>query len=113
MRAQAKSSTSTPRLYFIPEPVQCRNCGEGWARDPAITLACDRCGADAGTPCRRPRGGNEVVCYGRDQRAVEQGLLTRCAALTWDGRHRKPQRLACDPAFLPAVATVPAQGWLL
>ncbi len=113
MRAQVKPGISTPRLHFIPKPVQCRNCGEAWSRDPATTLACDQCGADADAPCQRGHGGNEAVCHGRDQQAVKRGLLTHCPALTWDGRHRKPQQLACDPAFLPAVAVVPAQGWLL
>ena len=113
MRAQIKSGVSTASLHFIAKPVQCRNGGEAWARDPAITLACRQCGAEAESPCRRRDGGNETVCYGRDRHAVEQGLLTRCPALTWDNRHRKPQRLACDPAFLPVVAMVPAQEWLL
>jgi hypothetical protein len=86
---------------------------EAWARGPAISLACAGCGAAAGVPCRRPQGGNEVVCFTRDAAALRHGLLRRCRALTWDGRHTKPQRLACDPALLPAATTIPGQDRLL
>ncbi len=49
----------------------------------------------AGEPCRRPHGGNENACIARDVLAMQGGLLSRCQALTWDGRHTKPLPLAC------------------
>ena len=76
-------------------PVQCHRCGVEWPEDPALSLACPRCLARAGEPCRRPRGGNENACIARDMLAMRHGLLSECSALTWDGRHTKP--LPFDP----------------
>ena len=76
-------------------PVQCRRCGVEWQTDPALSLACPRCLARAGQPCRRPNGGNENACIARDMLAMRHGLLSECSALTWDGRHAKP--LPFDP----------------
>ena len=82
-------------------PVQCLRCAAEWPTDPALALACPRCLAVAGEPCRRPLGGNENACIARDVLAMRGGLLTRCQALTWDGRHSKPLSLACTivPAY--------------
>ena len=76
-------------------PVQCLRCAAEWPTDPALSLACPRCLAPAGEPCRRPLGGNENACIARDVLAMRDGLLSRCQALTWDGRHSKPLPLAC------------------
>ena len=84
-------------------PVQCLRCAAEWPTDPALTLACPRCLAVAGEPCRRPLGGNENACIARDLLAMQAGLLDRCEALTWDGRHRKPLPLACRIVFTPRV----------
>jgi hypothetical protein len=77
-------------------PVQCLRCAAEWPTDPALSLACPRCLAAAGEPCRRPLGGNENACIARDVLAMQGGLLSHCAALTWDGRHSKPLPLACE-----------------
>ena len=76
-------------------PVQCLRCAAEWPTDPALPLDCLRCLAVAGEPCRRPLGGNENACIARDVLAMRGGLLSRCQALTWDGRHSKPLPLAC------------------
>jgi len=77
-------------------PVQCLRCAAEWPTDPALSLACPRCRAVAGEPCHRPLGGNENACIARDVLAMQGGLLSRCEALTWDGRHSKPLPLACE-----------------
>jgi len=79
-------------------PVECHRCGETWPQgDPALGLDCPTCDAPAGSPCCRPRGGNQDVCIARDLQAVRLGLLRPCPALTWDGRHAKPLPLVCAP----------------
>ena len=91
-------------------PVQCLRCAAEWPTDPALTLACPRCLAVVGEPCRRPHGGNENACIARDVLAMQGGLLSRCQALTWDGRHSKPLPLACKivPAFAIPGGQAPA-----
>ncbi len=91
-------------------PVQCLRCAAEWPTDPALTLACPRCLAVAGEPCRRPHGGNENACIARDVLAMQGGLLSRCQALTWDGRHSKPLPLACKivPVFSIPGGQAPA-----
>ena len=83
-------------------PVQCLRCAAEWPTDPALALACPRCRAVAGEPCRRPHGGNENACIARDVLAMQGVLLSQCQALTWDGRHSKPLPLACT--IVPAYA---------
>ncbi len=85
-------------------PVQCLRCAAEWPTDPALTLDCPRCLAVAGEPCRRPLGGNENACIARDVLAMQGGLLSRCQALTWDGRHNKPLPLACMVVPAPEIA---------
>jgi hypothetical protein len=65
-------------------------------RPRPVALACPRCLAASGEPCRRPLGGNENACIARDVLAMRGGLPSRCEALTWDGRHGKPLPLACE-----------------
>lgn len=72
-------------------PVSCRRCYAAFEEgDPAYRVVCRGCGAAAGAPCRRPRGGNERVCHQRDTDAIGMGLLDPCDGLSWDGRHDKP-----------------------
>ncbi len=89
-------------------PVQCLRCAAEWPTDPALTLACPRCLAVVGEPCRRPHGGNENACIARDVLAMQGGLLSRCQTLTWDGRHSKPLPLACT--IVPAYASQGGQA---
>ena len=101
---QSRSFTSCHVVQhpFAMGPVQCLRCAAEWPTDPALALACPRCLAVAGEPCRRPHGGNENACIARDVLAMQGGLLSRCEALTWDGRHSKPLPLACT--IVPAYA---------
>lgn len=51
--------------------VSCSRCGQEWARDPALEVACPSCQAGVGSPCRRP---SEHPCdfhAGRDRLALE------------------------------------------
>jgi hypothetical protein len=83
------------RWACVDAPVTCRRCHHEWpAGDPAYQMACRGCGALPGQPCCRPEGGNERVCFQRDQDARRAGLLIPCEGLSWDGRHDKPLRLS-------------------
>jgi hypothetical protein len=90
------TSNRVVQRRLAPGPVQCLRCAAEWPTDPALSLACPRCLAVAGEPCRRPLGGNENACIARDVLAMQAGRLSRCQALTWDGRHSKPLPLACE-----------------
>lgn len=61
--------------------VTCQNCGQTWARDPALEVACPTCKAPAGRRCRRPSG--HRTPYGvphadRDRAAMAAGKLAPC-----------------------------------
>ncbi len=90
------TSNRVVQRRLAPGPVQCLRCAAEWPTDPALSLACPRCLAAKGEPCRRPLGGNENACIARDVLAMQGGLLSHCEALTWDGRHSKPLPLACE-----------------
>jgi hypothetical protein len=59
-----------------------------WDRDPAVEVACPKCGAQIGRYCivRRPSGhtcnfGNKTLIHpARDQLAIDLGFLQRCSA---------------------------------
>jgi hypothetical protein len=60
---------------------ECRRYGRAWALDPRCVTECPVCGAPPGSPCRRPSGhsGPMVESHaGREQLAVDRGLLERC-----------------------------------
>jgi hypothetical protein len=58
-------------------PAYCRRCGQTWPRDPRLEVACPRCGAAAGTSCRRPSGHAAAEIHvEREQLAVDQGFLS-------------------------------------
>ncbi|WP_264801949.1 hypothetical protein, partial [Acetobacter nitrogenifigens] len=76
----------------------CRRCRCEWDDgDPAYEVPCRGCGAETGSPCDRPGGGNERVCHQRDQDAIRAGLLAPCEGLSWDHRHDKPLPLFARP----------------
>ena len=86
------------RWICTDEPVTCRRCHMEWSDgDPALSLACRGCGAKAGSPCQRPQGGNERVCFQRDRDALAERLMLPCDGLSWDGRHDKPLKLSLNP----------------
>lgn len=83
--------------------VACKACGAEWPSDPALQVACPKCQARSGERCTgcRPHG---YSCHiGRDLRAMREGHLTSCDALTWDGRHSRHEVLVCEQP-------VPANG---
>ncbi len=83
------------RWACVSDPVTCRRCHHEWPDgDPAYQMVCRGCGAPPGRPCCRPEGGNERVCFQRDQDARRAGLLISCEGLSWDGRHDKPMKLS-------------------
>ena len=70
--------------------IECKACGEAWpGADPALRVACPRCSAGPGERCRwqGPHGGSTHIA--RDVAAMQSGHMTRCEALTWDGRHSR------------------------
>lgn len=45
------------RWICTDEPVTCRRCHIEWLDgDPALSVECSGCGAEAGYPCQRPQG---------------------------------------------------------
>jgi hypothetical protein len=58
-------------------PAHCRRCGQTWPRDPRLEVDCPRCGAAAGTSCRRPSGHAAAEIHvEREQLAVDRGVLS-------------------------------------
>ncbi|QEO18958.1 hypothetical protein FLP30_13920 (plasmid) [Acetobacter vaccinii] len=91
----APKRPASSRWACVGDPVTCRRCHHEWpAGDPTYQLACRGCGALSRHPCCRPEGGNERVCFLRDQDARRSGLLIPCEGLSWDGRHDKPLTLS-------------------
>lgn len=110
IRSRSVTVRRPTRWICTSEPVQCHRCGMEWENgDPALTLPCTGCCADAGEPCQRRAGGNETVCIKRDRAAEVAGLLRPCERLTWDGRHTKPLRLFGTPLphMLPVLTGAP------
>ncbi|MBB2157916.1 hypothetical protein HLH33_16680 [Gluconacetobacter diazotrophicus] len=96
--ARPRSTRRPTRWSCTSERVTCRRCNHVWEDgDPAYRIACRGCDAAIGSPCRRPRGGNERVCHQRDTDALRQGLFEPCEGLSWDGRHDKPLPLYGGP----------------
>jgi hypothetical protein len=64
--------------------VTCKYCGEVWAEDPALGVACPVCDAPPHTYCANHRPSGHRVKFGswihpeRDGLAFELGLITRC-----------------------------------
>ena len=86
------------RWICTDEPVTCRRCHIEWLDgDPALSIECPGCCAEAGYPCQRPQGGNERVCFQRDRQAIRDGLLMPCEGLSWDGRHDKRLMMTLHP----------------
>jgi hypothetical protein len=58
-------------------PAHCRGCGQTWPRDPRLEVNCPRCGAAAGTSCRRPSGHAAAEIHvEREQLAIDRGFLS-------------------------------------
>lgn len=59
--------------------VQCSNCGQQWARDPALEVACPKCRAAIGSQCvaLRPSGYRHSAAFARIENGVhdERDLL--------------------------------------
>lgn len=110
------TSHRLPTRWALPATsVSCTRCGEDWETgDPALRVGCPACKACALHPCRRGKGGNEHVCAGRDLAAERLGLLSVCPALSWTGRHSKPQPFLCSaeppPGAMPILTASPAVG---
>jgi predicted RNA-binding Zn-ribbon protein involved in translation (DUF1610 family) len=65
--------------------VKCNRCGQSWPRDPALEVECPTCGAGIGHQCKRPSGHRASFHGARDLKAMDDGKLTKCAALPHDG----------------------------
>ena len=60
-------------------PVFCHDCGEEWARDPALEVACPACHARVGVWCKNPSGHKAMHLHqARMQRAFDEGFEKRC-----------------------------------
>jgi hypothetical protein len=65
-------------------PWRCDDCGQEWPRDPALEVACPKCGAAVGKWCYDDRPSGHRAKFGvwvhseRDQRALDEGIITRC-----------------------------------
>lgn len=86
--------------------VRCHACGQEWPEHPARAVACTRCGAAPGSPCRRP---SEHELYGggvhreREEKALAEGFLEMCPegpTARGEGRARTEDGLAQE---LPAL----------
>ena len=87
--------------------IECKACGEAWpGGDPTLQVACPRCAARSGERCIWSGPHGLTTHIARDVAAMQGGQMTRCGALTWDGRHSRHLVLICDAA--PAPADQPA-----
>jgi hypothetical protein len=60
-------------------PVSCHACGQEWARDPALEVACAQCHAKVGTWCKNPSGHKSMSLHrARMQRALDEGVEKPC-----------------------------------
>lgn len=50
--------------------VHCQTCGRRFPRDPAREVPCPECGADVGSPCRRPSEHRCKLHLSRDRLAL-------------------------------------------
>lgn len=79
---------------------ECKRCGETWTNDPALTVACPCCKANPDEGCVWSGRHGVTAHIARDFAAMQSGRMTRCGALTWDGRHSRHLVLICDPVVL-------------
>ena len=84
--------------------IECKACQETWqGGDPALRVECPRCAARLGEDCVWSGPHGLAMHIARDVAATQAGWLTRCGALTWDGRHSRHLVLSCVAAPLPPV----------
>lgn len=60
--------------------VVCNFCGREWTRHPAWEIECPLCHARIGSRCKRPSGHGCETHAGREQLAVDRGLIEICPA---------------------------------
>lgn len=70
--------------------VSCRHCGETWPRDPAETVPCPKCHANAGARCKRPSGHECPIHAERDAAALAAGVLRPCPKAPAEGHPFRP-----------------------
>ena len=57
----------------------CNACGQTWARDPALEVACPICRAGVGAWCKRPSGHRAMRLHPeRDGLALREGKIPPC-----------------------------------
>ena len=61
-----------------------------------MQVACPRCAARLGEECSWSRPHGLTTHIAREVAAMQGGKMTRCGALTWDGRHSRHLALTCD-----------------
>ena len=84
--------------------IECKACQETWqGGDPALRVDCPRCAARPGEGCLWSGPHGLTTHIARDIAAMQAGQMTRCGALTWDGRHSRHLVLSCmAPPLTPA-----------
>ncbi len=88
--------------------IECKACGEAWlGSDPALRVACPRCAARPGERCSWSGPHGLTTHIARDVAAMQGRQMTRCGALTWDGRHSRHVVLTCDGTPAPADQLAP------
>ena len=84
--------------------IECKAYRETWQDgDPALRVECPRCNARAGERCVWTGPHGVTTHIARDMAAMQAGEMTRCGALTWDGRHSRHLVLSCIAAPLAPV----------
>jgi hypothetical protein len=98
-----------PKKAFY-EPVVCRYCGDEWPRHPALEVACPKCGAGIGKPCKAKRPSGHQVVLGtephieREQIAVDAGIWAKCQIGAPGHEQPEPKKAKAKPEPKPEKA---------
>lgn len=77
-------------------PFVCQGCGDRWAADPRLLVACTYCGARAGLGCVRPSDhrGNMVELHAARRKASFEAHPCRCLKNWEAAQAAKPETVA-------------------
>lgn len=83
--------------------VRCRTCGRQFPRDPAKEVPCPQCGADVGSPCRRPSEHRCSIHYSRDRLALAVTDYGPCPEGGGETPHEAARKLLDDDQSLTSA----------
>lgn len=73
--------------------VACSSCGREFDQDPAREVPCPSCGADIGSPCRRPSDWTCAIHHPRDRLAIIATSYGPCPESDGEGEAEAAYRL--------------------